>query len=345
MTACGCAPLPRNIVNMVSQAQAAVEGWGRHLDSRLGRSPRTVRAYISDIESLLRDVGALAAGATDAGGAADEAVGLRQALTSRSVRRWLGQRIRDGRSKATIARNAAAVRSFSRYLVEAGVLDQDVTQGLEVASSDSRLPHVLSQEDVKQLLAELQTRAESAAAVSQAAAGGGKEAREAAEAVRDWAIAELLYSAALRVQELADLDCGDVNLNSMSVRVTGKGGKQRVVPFGRPARLAVQEWMRWRPVVDRGAGGEALFLGVKGRRIDPRVIRGSLHRYTAQVGVRDAAPHALRHTSATHLLEEGADLRFVQEFLGHSSLQTTERYTHVDAKRLQEVYLRAHPRA
>ena len=164
-------------------------------------------------------------------------------------------------------------------------------------------------------------------------------------ALRDWAVVELLYSGALRVQECASANLADLDLSSLHLRVTGKGNKERVVPFGRPAAIALQEWLTVREELARETPNSALFLGVRGGRLDPRIIRGNLHRLAARAGVKDIAPHALRHSSATHLLEEGADLRFVQEYLGHSSLATTQRYTHVDSKRLREVYARAHPRA
>ena len=162
--------------------------------------------------------------------------------------------------------------------------------------------------------------------------------------VRDWAILELIYATGIRVSEACSLTTSSVDPAALTVRVLGKGDKERTVPFGVPARDALDQWtVRARPSL--AVGTDALFVGAKGGPIDPRVVRAMIHRMCARAGVRDIAPHGLRHSAATHLLQGGADLRAVQEILGHSSLATTQRYTHVDAGRLSDVYRRAHPRA
>jgi integrase/recombinase XerC len=157
---------------------------------------------------------------------------------------------------------------------------------------------------------------------------------------------ELLYASGLRVSELAGVDVDDVDFTVGVVRVLGKGGKERVVPFGLPAATALREWAAYRPLLATERSGAALFLGRRGRRVDPRQVREAVHRLVAHVpGAPDLAPHGLRHSAATHLLEGGADLRTVQELLGHASLATTQIYTHVSAERLRKSYEQAHPRA
>ena len=170
---------------------------------------------------------------------------------------------------------------------------------------------------------------------------------DAAMALRDQAMLELLYAAALRVSELTGLDMDSLDSTRRVVRVWGKGGKERVVPYGAPAAAAIDAWLTGgRPALRGAESGAALFLGRRGRRIDPRTVRTVVHRRTAAVpGAPELAPHGLRHSAATHLLEGGADLRTVQEMLGHASLATTQIYTHVSAERLQAVYRQAHPRA
>jgi integrase/recombinase XerC len=164
-------------------------------------------------------------------------------------------------------------------------------------------------------------------------------------AVRDRAIIELLYATGIRVSELCAIDMRDLDLERRTVRVTGKGDKQRVVPFGLPASRAVSDWLRIREELVASRSGQAVFLGARGGRIDPRTVRESVHRLTGQAGVTSISPHALRHSAATHVLEGGADLRAVQELLGHASLATTQRYTHVSVERLRTTFVQAHPRS
>ena len=162
---------------------------------------------------------------------------------------------------------------------------------------------------------------------------------------RDRAMLELLYATGIRVSELCAVDVGDVDRRRRTVRVLGKGGKERVVPFGGPADAALQDWMDVRPTLAGPSAGQALFLGARGGRVDPRVVRQTVHRLTRLAGVTELAPHGLRHSAATHVLEGGADLRSVQELLGHASLSTTQRYTHVSVERLRSTFAQAHPRS
>lgn len=299
--------------NTVAQV---LDNWSEYLSKRQAYSSATVRAYLTDLQDFLAHAGV---------DVIESTCQLRN-LTSRSARSWMADRLSRGRSRATINRGAAALRGFCRWACEQGLLENDFSQTLEVAKSDSRLPEVLTEIDVGKLLAK------------------AREQATTPVGIRDLAMFELLYSAALRVAELTSLDLADLNLRSLTLRVVGKGNKERVVPFGVPAQKAIEQWLLIRSEM-ADPGCLAVFTGERGKRIDQRVVRARLHRLAALAGVKDIAPHGLRHSSATHLLEEGADLRFVQEYLGHSSIQTTQRYTHVNAKRLSTVYQRAHPRA
>ncbi len=348
-------------------AAAVVEEWAEDLRLRRGYSSATVDAYVSDVTQLLEALAPQApaprtpvpqmqgnpssTSSTQSAGARVLRLDLAALLTSRALKSWLAERVEKGRSRATVGRNLAAMRSFTAHLVAAGILPADPAAGLSAPAPDSRLPQVLSVDGVGHLLERAKEEYEQALEGLGGIPGKGQRLtaaeRKAAGAARTWAVAELLYSGALRIGELTSLNLGAVDLQRLTVRVRGKGNKERIVPFGRPAVPALEAWLVSRPLLlPPGREGEqALFLGQRGGRINPRVVRGELHRLAARAGVKDVAPHALRHSSATHLLEAGADLRFVQDYLGHTSLATTERYTHVDASRLAAVYNRAHPRA
>lgn len=299
----------------------AVRNWSEYLRGREGFSPATVRAYHSDLRQALEFLSVELS---------EPVEHLADQFSVLGLRSWLSQRVVQGLSRATIARNAAALRGFCQWAHAGGILSQDPTELLETAPVKNRLPAVLPSAGVAQLL---------------------KTAREEANqnnadvaAIRDWAAYELLYGAGLRVAELCSLDVSALDQHQRWVRVTGKGGRERTVPYGEPAAAALREWLGTRGGIVEPEQ-KALFVGVRGGRLNPRVLRGNLHRLAARAGVPDTAPHELRHSSATHLLEGGADLRFVQEYLGHASLQTTQRYTHVDSVRLGRVYRQAHPRA
>ena len=255
---------------------------------------------------------------------------LRDALTQRAVRSWLARTLADGGARSTIARHTAAIRNFTAWATREGILASDPAALLSSPRGDQRLPSPLDESDARALLN---------AARDEAAAGGASQ-------IRNWAILELTYACGLRVSEVCALDISSLNREALTVRVLGKGNKERVVPYGPPAADALDHWLvRGRPQLAGERSGHALFLGDKGGRIDPRIVRSMVHKMAARAGVHDIAPHGLRHSTATHLLQGGADLRAVQEMLGHSSLSTTQRYTHVDTARLSAIYQRAHPRA
>ena len=318
--------------------------FGRHLKAERGLSPHTVRAYLGDISALMTF-------------AAEDGCSELADLDIAVLRGWLGAQHRAGQARATIARRAASARAFTAFAHRSGWLASD--PGAQLASPKVRrqLPQVLGQQQMRAVLAA------GGLAADPAASAGADGKLAAAIEQRDVAIMELLYATGIRVSELSGLDVGDLDTARRTVRVVGKGSKERVVPVGIPALRSVEAWLdRGRPAVlaaqdadtDRtrtGGGsaphGQALFLGARGGRIDPRTVRRVVHaRIAAAAGpVPDTGPHGLRHTAATHLLEGGADLRSVQEILGHASLATTQIYTHVSIDRLISVYHQAHPRA
>jgi len=288
-----------------------------HLRSQRGLSEHTVRAYLGDLDDLL-------------GFAARHGRTSLDAVDLGVLRAWLASMSNRRLSRTTMARRAAAARTFFRWAVHTGRLAQDPTTRLATPKTANHLPSVLRQDQVGSLLDDAAGRAEDRDPV----------------AVRDWAAAELLYASGIRVGELCGADVADLDLETRSLRVVGKGDKERVVPFGKPAADALSVWLtQARPRLAGPASGDALFLGARGGRLDQRRMRDAVHAMTRHAGVEDVAPHALRHTAATHLLERGSDLRSVQELLGHASLGTTQRYTHVSAERLRSAYQLAHPRA
>ena len=296
---------------------SALDQWGAHLRHSRGASAHTVRAYTADLAAFLAFTG------TDP---ADP--GAASALTLRAARAWLADSVARGAARSTVSRHVAALRNFSAWAHREGLAPTDAAAALASARADQRLPRVVDQDEAAALLECARSRASADDPVS----------------VRDWAILELIYATGIRVSEACSLTTSSIDPAALTVRVLGKGDKERTVPFGVPARDALDQWtVRARPSL--AVGTDALFVGAKGGPIDPRVVRAMIHRMCARAGVRDIAPHGLRHSAATHLLQGGADLRAVQEILGHSSLATTQRYTHVDAGRLSDVYRRAHPRA
>ena len=285
-------------------------------------SQHTVRAYLVDISDLLSFLGVGEADAEPV----DPALST---LDLADLRDWLAAMAASGHSRATLARRSASVRTFSSWAFETGVLSSDVAARLRAPRVDNRLPGVLTTQQASQLL---KTAAD--------LASDGEVL-----AVRDLAIIETLYATGVRVSELVGLDVTDLDHSQRTLRVLGKGRKERTVPYGLPAAKALEAWLRRRGVICAVDAGGALFLGARGRRIDPRAVRDVVHRLCAAAQVPDLGPHGLRHSAATHVLGGGADLRSVQELLGHSSLATTQRYTHVSAERLRSVYEQAFPRA
>jgi len=295
--------------------------WGEYLRLSRRMSEHTIDAYLGDLRALLDYVGLR----WDA-----PAGQFGQALTQRSIRSWLADTLASGGARSTIARHTAAIRNFTAWAVREEILASDPAAALTSPRADQRLPTPLDESEARTLIN-----------LARAEAVDGTPAQ-----MRAWAILELTYACGLRVSEVCALDVSSLNREALTVRVIGKGNKERVVPYGPPAREALDHWLvRGRPQLVAQSSGEALFLGDRGGRIDPRVVRSMVHRMAAKAGVHDVAPHGLRHSTATHLLQGGADLRAVQEMLGHASLSTTQRYTHVDTARLSAIYQRAHPRA
>jgi integrase/recombinase XerC len=249
------------------------------------------------------------------------------------LRDWLAAMSASGSARNSLARRAASARTFTIWLYRTGRADTDVGVRLRSPRSDHTLPGVLRQEQIAQVLQAAQARVE------------GTDGDPLG--LRDLAMLELLYATGVRVGELCRLDVDDVDRDRRTVRVMGKGAKERVVPFGIPARSALESWLgRGRPVLTRATGTPALFLGRRGGRIDQRQVRQMVHEAAEAVdGIPSIGPHGLRHTAATHLLDGGADLRSVQELLGHATLTSTQTYTHVSVERLRGSYRQAHPRA
>lgn len=293
-------------------------GYERHLTSERDLTPHTVRAYLGDIASLLEHASRLG-------------LGEPAELDLRTLRSWLAKQQTLGQARTTLARRATAARVFTAWLARSGRAPTDVGASLGSPKAHKTLPSVLRVDEAEGLVKAAAELADDDSPVG----------------IRDVAIIELLYASGIRVGELAALDIDDLDRERNVARVLGKGRKERMVPFGRPAAEAIDRWLRaGRPVLRAEGAGPALFLGARGRRIDQRAVRDVVHRRIADVpGAPDIGPHGLRHSAATHLLEGGADLRSVQELLGHASLATTQLYTHVTTDRLRRAYQQAHPRA
>jgi len=288
-----------------------------HLRAQRGLSDHTVRAYLGDVENLLTF-------ASGRGCATLDRIDLDL------LRAWLANMSLNELSRSTMARRTAAVRTFFAWATHTSRLAIDPTARLASARVHTRLPAVLPSRDVATMLDLARDHAAQGDPI----------------AVRDWAVAEILYATGVRVGELCEADQADVDVDERTLRVMGKGAKERVVPFGAPAQAAMRRWLdEARPRLAGPDAHDALFVGARGARVDQRRLRAAVHALAAAAGVDDVAPHALRHSAATHLLEGGSDLRSVQELLGHASLTTTQRYTHVSAERLRSAYQLAHPRA
>jgi integrase/recombinase XerC len=293
--------------------QQARADFRRHLELELNRSPHTVRAYDGDLASLLQH-------AHEQG--AQQLADLDLAV----LRGWLARQRAAGAGRATLARRGSTARSFTAWAHQKGLVATDPGALLAAPKAHRVLPEVLRPDEAARLVEV-----------------GGDDVVD----LRDRAVLELLYATAIRVSELCGLDVDDVDVSRRLLRVMGKGRKERSVPFGLPAQRALDAWLAdGRPRWAGSRSGPALLLGARGGRVDPRTVRAVVHRRLAAVpGAPDLGPHGLRHSAATHLLEGGADLRSVQELLGHATLATTQIYTHVSIERLRTSYERAHPRA
>jgi integrase/recombinase XerC len=292
-----------------------------HLTHERSLSPHTVRAYEGD---LLRFLDFLSKDYLSRPAAEIEP----SAVEPLAVRSFLARMSRDGVGRKSQGRALSSIRGLFRFACREGIVDANPAEGVRTPKQGRSLPRHLRPGEVENLLE----------------AAGGDDPLE----FRDRAMLELLYAAGLRVGELVSLNWGDIDLSGRVLRVLGKGGKERMVPFGSPAKAALQRWLEgWEQVSGETWDlDQAVFLNHRGSRLSSRSVGRIIDRYVAKAGIAPGVhPHTLRHTFATHLLEGGADLRAIQELLGHSSLATTQRYTHLEIERLLSVYRDAHPRA
>jgi integrase/recombinase XerC len=298
---------------LAAEVAGALAAFVAHLRLERGRSEHTVRAYRADLTGLLAGLRSLAG------------------LDLGRLRGWLADAHAAGAARSTLARRAAAARSFTRWAHRCGLIAVDPGARLSAPPARRTLPAVLDRDQ----------------AVTVLDAAIAKAAQDEPGLLRDLLVVELLYATGVRVAELCGLDLSDIDDERRTLRVFGKGARERTVVFGAPAGQALRRWIeRGRPALARPGSPPALLLGLRGGRLDPRVARTVVHRAVAAVpDVPDVGPHGLRHAAATHMLEGGADLRYVQELLGHAKLSTTQLYTHVTVERLKVVHDQAHPRA
>ena len=289
----------------------------KYLSGRWGLQDNTLRAYTSDLKHLIAHLELRGS---------DSLAGL----STRDLRGWLAGMRAEGAARSTLQRRVSSVRRFTAWANEVGYLESDPAGLLVNPSAEHTLPNVLTQEQAESLM--------------RIAAADGDDC---AETLCDWAMLELLYASGLRVSEMCGLNTTDLDSRRLVATVVGKGNRQRSVPYGIPAARAIEQWLRvGRPQWVGSASGAAVFLGPRGGRVNPRRVRERLRQLIVLVPEAPGiAPHGLRHSAATHMLEGGADLRTVQEMLGHASLATTQVYTHVTAERLRKSYEQAHPRA
>jgi len=297
---------------------APIARFVQYVELELGRSANTVKAYHKDIDNLVEF-------SCERGCNEFNDVGIME------LRGWLAKQRSAGLSSATIARRATAARMFFQWAAQQKIVDEDPASSLVIPKVSKRLPHVLQQNQATQAMDLAAVRADDNDPVH----------------IRDRAILELLYASGIRVGELVGLDIHDFDNSRRTIRVLGKGSKERVVPFGALAEKSLTIYLRdARPRLATSESGAAVFLGLRGKRIDQRIVRTMVHEVLSMIeGSPDLSPHGLRHSAATHLIEGGADIRAVQEILGHASLSTTQLYTHVSVERLRAVFEQAHPRA
>lgn len=297
---------------------ASLDRFIQYIELELGRSKNTATAYRKDLENLIEFV-------TAQGCVKLADVGIME------LRGWLAGQRNSGLTSATLARRATAARTFFAWATAQKHLTEDPAASLVIPKVSKRLPNVLAQEQATEVMNRAALRADD----------------NLPSHIRDLAILELLYATGIRIGELVGLDISDIDQNRRTIRVTGKGSKQRVVPYGSIADRAISMYLKSaRNMLANDESGLALFLGARGKRIDQRVVRKMVTELLASLeGVPDLSPHGFRHSAATHLIEGGADIRAVQEILGHASLSTTQLYTHVSMDRLRAVFEQAHPRA
>ena len=304
---------------MSENFEKLIAAFTRHLEVERSLSVHTIRAYIGDLESLLTHLETI--GVTDI-----------SQLELVHLRSWLANQQVKGGARTTLSRRAVSVRLFTKWAVKNKYLAKDVSATLATPKGHRTLPEVLDIADAKTAMDSLATRASE---------------EETPISLRDVAMVELLYATGARVAELCGLDTSDIDYDRQTIRVLGKGNKERSIPLGNPAMKALNVWLKeGRDLIKNSSSGSAVFLGARGKRIDQRTVRTVVYNALQAIeGIERMGPHALRHSAATHLLEGGADLRTVQEILGHASLATTQIYTHVSTERLQKAFKQAHPRA
>ncbi|WP_415485732.1 tyrosine recombinase XerC [Bifidobacterium aquikefiri] len=309
------------------QFEQQLREFDTHMSVVVGVAPLTIKSYDSDIRQCLTYM---------------ESVGIEHMadITIQVLRAWQADVARN-HAKSSLARKTVAIRRFFAFCLAHGINATDPGATLMTPKLEKLLPEVLTEQEAKSLMED---------ADEDAVTEHQQHGKHEALAARDAAILELLYATGMRVAELTNLDVHDIDFSQHTVRVTGKGNKQRVIPFGTPAARALATWLgdpRNSMLQHAGSAGlsfKAVFLGVQGRRIGQRQVREIVHRHAAESQVPDISPHALRHSAATHLLDGGADMREVQEMLGHASLSTTQRYTHVSIEQLKRKYALAFPR-
>ena len=290
-----------------------------HLIAERNLSENSIRAYLADLESLLLHINQL--------GVSEFAQ-----LELNHIRSWLANLSSKGAARSSITRRVVSIRAFTYWGARSGWLARDIGKDLIAPKPERSLPDVLDIESAALTIKALEVRAQE---------------EESASSLRDLALVEVLYGSGIRISELVGLDLGDIDRQRSTIKVMGKGSKERVVPLGQPALTAVDNWInKGRAELVSEASGSALFIGSRGKRLDQRVARSVVYQAMEAIGSdKKLGPHTLRHSAATHLLEGGADLRTVQEILGHSSLATTQIYTHVSQERIKKAYEQAHPRA
>ena len=290
-----------------------------HLIAERNLSENSIRAYLADLESLLLHINQL--------GVSEFAQ-----LELNHIRSWLANLSSKGAARSSITRRVVSIRAFTYWGARSGWLSRDIGKDLIAPKPERSLPDVLDIESAALTIKALEIRAQE---------------EESASSLRDLALVEVLYGSGIRISELVGLDLGDIDRQRSTIKVMGKGSKERIVPLGQPALNAVDNWInKGRAELVSEASGSALFIGSRGKRIDQRVARSVVYQAMEAIGSdKKLGPHTLRHSAATHLLEGGADLRTVQEILGHSSLATTQIYTHVSQERIKKAYEQAHPRA
>jgi integrase/recombinase XerC len=291
--------------------QNAIEAFTSYLNRERSLSDNTIRAYVGDLDSLASHLKAM--GVEDV-----------STLNISHLRSWLANQQSKGASRTTLSRRATSIKLFTKWAFKEALLPSDIGFNLATPKAHRILPEIVDAKTADLAMQSLETFAEETGELT---------------AIRNLAMVEMLYASGARVSELCGLNLKDIDYDRSTIRVIGKGSKERVIPIGRPAVAALEKWLKVREQLANEKSGDAVFLGARGKRIDQRQVREVVYKTI------DLGPHALRHSAATHLLEGGADLRTVQEILGHASLSTTQIYTHVSAERLHSAFKQAHPRA